>query len=56
MRPISSSSSGSQALGGHPQMRKVIHDLGLAGCGRQDERGALPVGEITASVNGVGGD
>jgi hypothetical protein len=32
-----------QTLGGHPQMREVIHDLGLAGCGRQDESAALPV-------------
>ena len=31
-----------EAFGGHPQMRKVIHDLGFAGCGRQDERAALP--------------
>src|SRR5258707_14069728 len=35
-----------EPLGGHPQMRKVIHDLGLAACVRQDARGALPVGEI----------
>src|SRR5712671_2003981 len=35
-----------EPLGCYPQMREVIDDLALAGCGRQDERGALPVGEV----------
>src|SRR5882762_173887 len=39
-----------QTLGGHPQMREVIHDLGLAGCGRQDESAALPVGKAHSIV------
>jgi hypothetical protein len=40
-----------QTLGGHPQMRKVIHDLGVAGCGRQDERAALPVDKVHSIVS-----
>src|SRR3984893_9997184 len=39
-----------QTLGDHPQMREVIHDLGLAGCGRHDERAALPVGKVHSIV------
>src|SRR5207245_7932514 len=35
-----------EPLGGHPQMHEVVDDLSLAGCGRQDERAALPVGEV----------
>ena len=34
-----------QPLGGHPQMREIIDDLGLAGGGRQDECAALPIGK-----------
>jgi hypothetical protein len=33
-----------QPLGGRPEMAEIVDDLGLSGCGREDERGALPVG------------
>jgi hypothetical protein len=39
-----------QAFGSHPQMRDVIHDLRLAGRGRQDERTALSVGKVHSIV------
>src|SRR3984893_3991488 len=39
-----------EALGGHRQMREVIDDLSLAGCGRQDKRAALPVGQVHSVV------
>src|SRR3984893_17179694 len=39
-----------EALGGHPEMREIIDDLGFAGCGRQDERAALPVCEVHSVV------
>src|SRR6202047_4861287 len=39
-----------EAFGGHPKRRKVIHNLGLAGCSRQDERAALPVGKVHSVV------
>jgi hypothetical protein len=35
-----------ESLGGHPQMREVVDDLCLAGCGRQDEHAAVPVVKV----------
>jgi hypothetical protein len=31
-------------------MAEIIDDLGLAGCGRQDERGPLPISEAHSVV------